>query len=180
MTEIDRERQSHRSTADDQDRVFAHANARSSFVTSVPIAATTSTVIRLMANQSQATGVGVLEIVRGGGGRLKGSGVEGKEPILLQFISLRIEKGPLTARNGLWRCASRLWLGRGFIARTNITRIYSSLVFRSQCDHGAGAGDLFLPSSASIQTSQGGWSPKRRTRKSTKLRTFGERWRSDG
>jgi hypothetical protein len=54
--------------------VFAHANARSSFVTSAPIAATTSTVIRLMANHSQAT--------------------------LLQFISLRIEKGPLTARNG--------------------------------------------------------------------------------
>ena len=53
LTEINRERQSHRSAADDQDRVFVHANARSSFVTSAPIAATTSTVIRLMANQSR-------------------------------------------------------------------------------------------------------------------------------
>ena len=92
LTEIDRERQSHRSAADDQDRVFAHANAWSSFVTSAPIAATTSTVIGLMVtNRGNVTSIHQLaNRGRSRTARMAAPG-SGREPSLLHVDHRKLE-----------------------------------------------------------------------------------------
>ena len=94
--------------------------------------------------------------------------------------SAKVANVRLRRKADLRRSAARMRLSGIFNERTNMTRIYSSLVFRSQCDQRAGVGRFFLRSAVSIQTSQEGLSPKRGTRKSTKLRTFTERCRPGG